>query len=211
MQELLRLPSPAPATQGIAYDGDVLWVTSCETYRVYAVNPSTGAGRDEATAPGEPFGLTVVGDELRVVVGFGNDADDRYIYRFVPGRGFKGERLACPDLSGAHLAFDGDELFLGQAWNKRILALDEHGAVVHEIPLERRPVGMTIVDGTFYVVTTDDEWGNRELTKVDARGETTQATKLASFPYNARGLAYDGSRFWTTDREKNEIVAFIPE
>ena len=68
--------------------------------------------------PGAPFGIAVVGDELAVVIGHGNDDDDRYIYRFVPGHGFKSGRIQCPDLSGVHLAFDGATLFLSQAHNR---------------------------------------------------------------------------------------------
>lgn len=208
MREHLRLPSPAPAPQGVAFDGGTLWMSSVVTHHLYAINAATWAAHDEMKAPGEPYGITVVGDDLYVVIGHGENSDDRYIYRFIPGHGFKSDRTECPDLSGAFLAFDGDELFLSQAWNKKILALDVDGRVVHEIPLTRRPVGMTIVDGCFYLVTSDDDFNNREFTKIDARGETTVVTTLAPFGFPARGLAYDGARFWTTHREANELVAF---
>lgn len=208
--EVRRLPSPAPAPQGIAFDGTSLWIDSVQTHRIYAIHPTTWTARDEGVAPGEPFGITVVGDELRFVLGFGTDGDDRYVYRYVPGHGFK-DRFACPDLSGAYLAYDGDELFLSQAHNKKIIALDENGAAKRDIPLDRRPVGMTIVDGCFYLVTANDDFQDRQLTKIDARGATPVVTTVAAFPFNARGLAYDGERFWTTHRENNEIVAFTTE
>lgn len=207
IEEVRRLPSPAPGPQGIAFDGTTLWIGSLQTHRIYAIDPQTWTARDEGTAPGEPFGITVVGDELRFVIGQGDDADDRYIYRFIPGHGFK-DRVECPELSGAFLAYDGDELFLSQAHNKKILALDDRATIVREIPLDRRPVGMTIVNGCFYLVTTDDEWNHRQLTKIDARQTSPVITPLAGFPFNARGLAYDGTRFWTCARETNEIVAF---
>lgn len=205
--EVRRLPSPGPAPIGVAFDGTSLWVASGETHRIYAVDPATWNARDEGEAPGEPYGCTVVGDELRVVLGFGNDSDDRYIYRFVPGHGFK-DRVACPDLSGAFVAHDGDRLFLSQAHNKKILALDDSGNVVRDIPLERRPVGMTIVDGVFYLVTADDDFANRQLSMLDARGTSPVLSAIAAIPFKARGVAYDGSKFWTTHLEKNEIVAF---
>ena len=161
-----------------------------------------------SAAPGAPFGIAVVGDELAVVIGHGDDDDDRYIYRFVPGQGFKSGRMQCPDLSGVHLAFDGDTLFLSQAHNRKILALDGGGTVLREIGLDRVPVGMTIIDGNFYLITGAKNFKNLELTKVDARGETPRVTSLASIPFVARGLTFDGSRFWTGDRDSNEIVAF---
>ncbi|HEY7979969.1 MAG TPA: hypothetical protein VID19_00680 [Candidatus Eremiobacteraceae bacterium] len=208
INEILRLPSPGPEPLGLAFDGETLWISSREAHRLYAVNPATWTVREEAQVPGAPFGIAVVGIELRVVVGFGEDDNDRYIYRFIPGHGFKSDRLECPDLSGAHVAFDGDALYLSQAHNKKILKLDGHGAVLRDIPLERRPVGMTIVDGIFHLVTGDEEFKNLELTKVDTRGESPRVTSLASIPFRARGLAFDGVRFWTNDRGANETVAF---
>ena len=43
---------------------------------------------------------------------------------------------------------------------------------------------------------------------VDAHVETPEVAVLASVPFDARGLTYDGTRFWTSHRDNNEIVAF---
>ena len=207
ISELLRLPSPAPKPQPIAFDGDAIWIGAWGTQRLYAIDPQKWTVREEAPAPGRPFGMTVIGDELRVLLAI--DDDDRYIYRFVPGHGFKTDgRIACPDLTGSHIAYDGETLFLSQNANKRILAIDASGTVLREIPLTRRPLGMTIVDGCFHLLLGDDENDDVRLTKVDARGENPVASELASVPFDARGLAYDGARFWTNHRDDNEIVAF---
>lgn len=208
IRETLRLPAPGPEPLGLAFDGTTLWIGSREAHRLYALDPANWTVREEAQAPGAPFGIVVVGDELRAVIGHGDDDDDRYMYRFVPGRGFKSERIECPDLSGAHLGFDGDTLFLSQAHNMRILALDGHGTVIRSIELDRVPVGMVIIDGLFYVIACDKDFKNPQLTKVDAHGESPRVTALASIPFAARGLAFDGSRFWTGHRATNEIVAF---
>lgn len=208
IRETLRLPSPAPKPLGLAFDGETLWMASRETHRLYAINPATWAAREETQAPGGPFGMTVVGDELRVIVGHGENDHDRYIYRFVPGHGFKSDRIACPDLTGAHLAFDGDVLFLSQASYRKIVALDAQGNITREIPLQRVPLGMTIVGGRFHLVTSDAEFENLEFNVVDARTETPVVETLATIPFDARGLTYDGSKFWTSHRDNNEIVAF---
>ncbi|MGZ3510124.1 MAG: hypothetical protein ACXWNK_15885 [Vulcanimicrobiaceae bacterium] len=208
ISETLRLPAPGPEPLGLAFQGTTLWIASREAHRLYALDPSTWSVGEEAQAPGAPFGLAVVEDELRAVIGYGDDDDDRYIYRFVPGHGFESDCIECPDLSGVHLAFDGDTLFLSQAHNMRILALDGHGAVIRDIRLDRVPVGMTIIDGFFYLITGDKDFKNLQLTKVDTHGETPLVTSLASIPFAARGLAFDGSRFWTSHRDNNEIVAF---
>jgi hypothetical protein len=206
--EIRRLPSPAPKPLGLVFDGTTLWMASRETHRLYAIDAAAWTARDEGKAPGGPFGMTMVGDELRVVIGLGENEDDRYIYRFVPGHGFKSDRIACPDLTGAHVAFDGDVLFLTQAHYRRILALDAQGGVTREINLDRVPLGMTIVEARFYLVTSDEEFENLQFTAVDARGEVPRISALASIPFDARGLTFDGSRFWTSHRDNNEIVAF---
>ncbi len=207
INELRRLPAPAPKPLGLAVDGKTLWMASRETNRIYAIDIDTWNANDEGVAPGSPFGIAVIGDELRMVLGHGDD-DDRYIHRFIPGHGFKNDKIACPEFTGAHVAFDGDTLFLSQAHNKRILALDAQGSVVHAIDLPRVPLGMVIADRCFYLVTSDEQFENLQLTKVDAHSETPAITELASIPFGARGLAFDGTRFWTSHRDANEIIAF---
>jgi hypothetical protein len=207
ISEILRMPSPAPMPMGLAYDGALLWMTSRGTERLYAIDPKRWTVREEAQLPGKPTGMTILGDELRIVLGFGEN-DDRYIYRYIPGHGIKNERIACPDFTGSNMGYDGDTLFLSQAANSRILALDGQGAVLREIPLPGcRPLGMTISCGYFYVVG-EDEAENLYLHKVDAHGETAVITRVASFPFDARCLAFDGTRFWTSHRDNNQIVAF---
>lgn len=204
--EALRLPSPAPRPQALAFDGDKLWMGSIETDRLYAINPRQWTLIEEDKVPGKPWGMAVVGDELRVVCGVG---DDRVIKRFVPGHGFKsGGSIDCPDATGSQLSYDGSWLYLSQWYNKRILGLDERGNIVRQIDVPHQICGQCYVDGAFYCVTTDDEESSEYfLTKVSANGET-RSEDLARIPFAARALAFDGSRFWTNHREANQIVAF---
>jgi len=207
IDEMLRMPSPAPTPFGLAYDGELLWMASRETDRLYAIEPKNWTVREEAQLPGKPAGIAILGDQLRLILGFDDD-DDRYIYRFIPGHGLKSERLRCPDLTGGHLAYDGDTLFLSQATFSRILALDAQGAVLHPIPLPRVPLGMTIVEGCFYLITSNNDRGDLRITRVEARGNDPIVTDLARVPFDVRSLTYDGSRFWTSHRKNNQIVAF---
>lgn len=210
INEVRRLPSPAPRPQPITFDGDTLWMGSWDTQRLYAIDSHRWTVSQEAPMPGRGFGMTMVGDEIRVVIS--NESDDRSLARFIPGHGFKNDRLALPELSGSHVAFDGDTLYVSQLGLKRIVSIDGNGAVIRTIPLERGAYGMTIVDGCFYLITTDDGEPEEEIrfTKLDARGESPVATDLAIVPFAARALAYDGARFWTCHRDNHEIVAFTP-
>ncbi|HEY9179617.1 MAG TPA: hypothetical protein VIO32_02795, partial [Candidatus Baltobacteraceae bacterium] len=166
--------------------------------------------RDEGEAPGGPFGMTMVGDELLVVIGTGENENDRYICRFIPGHGFKSDRLACPDLTGAQLAFDGETVFLSQAHYRKIVALDAQGRITREIPLDRIPLGMTIARGSFYLITSDAEFENLEFASLDPGEQAPRLVALAGIPFDARGLSYDGAQFWTSHRDDNQIVAFTP-
>lgn len=207
--ELLRLPSPAPRPQALAFDGATLWMGSIETDRLYAIDPQEWTARDEIELPGKPWGMTVTGDELRIVLGEPPD-DDRFIHRYIPGHGFHDDgRIACPDNTGSQLAFDGDRLYLSQWYNKKILTLDEDGRVGSVIALARGICGIVVVGAHIYALTTDDEASlEYVLTRVDARGATPVIEEIARVPFAARALAYDGTRFWTNHRERNEIVAF---
>lgn len=206
--EILRLASPAPKPQALAFDGASLWMGSIATEHLYALDPQRWTIREEAAAPGKPWGMTVLGDELRVICGETTD-DHRFIRRFIPGHGFKSERLACPDDTGSHLSYDGERLYVSQWYNKKLIALDERGETGMTIDAPRGIAGQVIVDGRFYLLTTDDESEDSfVLTRIDARGDRPIVTDLARIDFGARALAYDGERFWTSHREANEIVAF---
>jgi hypothetical protein len=209
VNEALRLPSPAPRPQSIAFDGEKLWMGSIETCRLYAIHPTQWTLIEEEKAPGKPWGMTCVGDELRVICGEGDD-DTRMIRRFVPGHGFKAhDAIGCPDDTGSQLSYDGTWLYVSQWYNKRLLCIDEQGNVLNTIALPRGVCGQTYAGGMFYVLNTDDEESDEYfITRVSANGHGPSCEDLARVPFGARGLAFDGYRFWTNHRENNEIVAF---
>ncbi len=211
VKEAMRLPSPAPRPQSIAFDGEWLWMGSIETSRVYAIDPHQWRVMEEDQAPGKPWGMAVVGDELRVICGEGED-DSRFIRRLVPGHGFKSqETIACPDDTGSQLSYDGVRLYVSQWYNKRILGVDEQGRVVRTIEVPRGICGQCYVDGTLYILTTDDEESDDYfLMKASVNGSAPKFEDVARVPFKARALAYDGARFWTNHRENNQIVAFTP-
>jgi len=211
IEEVRRMPSPAPYPQSLGFDGTALWMGSRETRRMYAIDPNTWRARDEGVAPGTPWGLTIAGDELFVMCG--EDPDDtRVIRKFIPGKGFSmSEKIAAPDDAGSYLGYDGDSLYLVQWYKKRILTLDEHGHVGTIVNAPHQLCGLVITHGCFYCVTTDEEnAGPYWLTRIDARSGGVKATDLAIIPFPARSLAFDGERFWTNHREAHEIVAFAP-
>jgi hypothetical protein len=211
IDELLRIPSPAPAPNGLAVDGDTLWMGSVETDRIYGIDRRQGTVFEEFPAPGTPVGICVLGDELRVVCDEEDGEDThRFIRRYIPGKGFKDrEKVACPDDTGSFLAWDGDTLFLSQRFNQKILAIEEDGRVLREISAPRQITGIVVVLGVFYLATTAGrDSGDFRITKLDARNAIPKSEDLASLPFEPRSLAFDGTRFWTNQRWENAIVAF---
>lgn len=212
IEEIARRPSPAPRPQALAFDGELLWMGSRETSRLYAIDPRSWSVREEAQAPGWPVGMTVVGDELRVVCSE-TEEDHRIIRRFIPGHGFRKEgAIPCPDDTGSFLSYDGDRLYLSQFYNRKIISLDDAGHAGSAISLPHNICGQVIVEGCFYVLGTDDEETDEYfLTRVDARSGDPKIEDVAHVPFKARALAFDGHRFWTNHREQHEIVAFTAE
>jgi sugar lactone lactonase YvrE len=207
--EILRLTAPAPRPQAIAFDGTSVWLGSIARERLYAMDPHTWTVREEIPLPGKPWGMTVVGDELRAILGM-TDEDHRVIHRVAPGHGVhRSGALACPDDTGSHLSYDGDRLYVSQWYNKRIVAIDGDGRPGTVVQLPHEVCGQTIVGGRFYCITTDDETsGEYFLTRVDARGPAPAIEDLAHVRFDARGLAFDGEHFWTNHREAHQTVAF---
>jgi hypothetical protein len=206
--EVRRMPSPAPRPQSLAFDGETLWMGSLETCRIYGIDPLHWTVREEMQAPGKPYGMTVIGDELRVLLSEGEE-DHRVIRKFVPGHGFKSEAIACPDDTGSQLSYDGDRLYVSQWYNKRIISLDESGNVGTTVQAPHGICGQVVFGGFFYVLGTDDEESDEYfLTRIDARNGAPKADDVARVNFQGRALAFDGSRFWSNHREKHEIVAF---
>ncbi len=207
IQERDRHPAPGPRNIGIAAHEDRIWVGSVEEARIFEMNRANWANHSSADVPGEPIGMTANGEELLVVVGQG-DEDDRYIVRFVPARGFFDKR-PCPEFTGSHLAVDGSgALFLSQAHNRRIVQLDSEARIVRTIELPRIPVGMTLVDDRFYLVTTDNvDTDEGYLGRIGMQSGAAYED-LARIPFKVRGLAYDATAFWTNDRGAQQVVVF---
>ncbi|HZY98493.1 MAG TPA: hypothetical protein VFE36_02885 [Candidatus Baltobacteraceae bacterium] len=207
IQELTRRPSPAPRIQPLALHEGLLWMGSWDTHHIYGVDPQTWTVKEDVAAPGQPFGIAPLDGALHVVVSLGGDDDDRYLFRFDPGSGFDlGSETPCPDMTGSHLASDGRQLFLGQMHNRRIVTLDAKAQITSEIPLPTSCGGFGFgPDGTLYMIAADDDFEKLEIGTLDRSGKFDV---LAPIDFGARSLVYDGSAWFTSDREAGFIVSF---
>ena len=209
IEELKRLASPAPKPTSLAWDGSTLWMGSRETKRIYGINPTKWTVTWESAAPGTPYGMTVVENELRVLCGETAD-DHRVIRRCIPMHGFDGKfGIPCPDDTGSQLGYDGRRLHVSQWYARKVLTLGDEGQVERAIHVPHGICGQVFVGTSIYLVTTDEEEkGDYWITRVDLRPATPAIEDLARIPFAARALAFDGSRFWTNHREQDQIVSF---
>lgn len=204
-----RFASPTVTPQALAWHGGKLWMGSRDERRVYAIEPRTWKVTEELEAPGIPWAAVSVGDSLRFTIGEGAE-DDRYIWRFVPGRGFSEEgKIACPDFTGSYVSFDGAHLYLSQWYKGRVLQLDDRGDVLRTIEVGEEICGHTFRDGMLYVIRGTEQNGEHwRIVRVDPREETPQIEELARVPFASRSLTWDGERFWSNFRANNETIAF---
>jgi hypothetical protein len=208
INERRRLPSPAITPQALAARNGVLWMGSRDLRRVYQIDVATWTVVQETEAPGIPWAAVSAGDLLRFTIGEGPD-DDRYLRTYDPVRGFGEDRIACPELTGSYLSFDGAYLYLSQWYKRRILKLDATGNILRVIDVGAEICGHVFVDGTIYVLrgveTPNEDW---RIARLDPREETPEVTDLAAVPFACRSLTFDGTNFWTNHRAANEIVSF---
>lgn len=204
-----RHRSPAVTPQALAWHDGMLWLGSRDLRRIYQIDPRSWEVREELEAPGIPWAAVSAGDHLRFTLGEG-EADDRYIWRFVPGQGFdSSSRFACPEFTGSYLSYDGEHLYLSQWYKQRILQLDGNGDPIRAIDVGAEICGHAFVDGVIYVLrgreAPNEEWS---IARLDPREEAPAVTDLARIPFASRSLSHDGEKFWSNHRAANETISF---
>ncbi len=205
IEEILRMPSPAPRPQALACAGEQLWMGSWETERIYGIDRAHFTVFEERPAPGKPVSLCSVGEELRGIVSEGGDEDHRFIRRYIPGHGFKEhDKIPCPDDTGSFLAYDGMSLWLSQRYNKRILLIDANANIKREIVADGQILGMCYANGELYTSLWFGKDGGPKIGRVNG----DRVDVVASLPYAAVSLAYDGHRFWCNEPKSTSIIAF---
>ena len=207
--ELRRLSSPAVTPQALAWHGDALWMGSRDLRRVYAIDVEKWSVLQETEAPGIPWAAVSSGDDLRFTIGEGEE-DDRYLRRYIPESGFtEADRIACPELTGSYLSYDGSHLYLSQWYKHRILKLDVTGNILQVFDVGAEICGHVFVDGLIHLLRgreqPNEDW---RIARFDPRATTAQVEDLARVPFQCRSLTFDGAHFWTNHRVAHEIVSF---
>jgi len=204
-----RFPSPAPAPQALAWQGNKLWMGSRDLRRIYAIDSKNWKVLEEKEPPGIPWAAVATNGTICFTIGEGPD-DDRYIRRFVPEIGFsQQDKIACPEFTGSYLSYDGQNLYLSQWYKHRIVNLDTSGDISRVINIGAEVSGHAFVDGMIYVLRGTERNGESwTIARLNPREEKPEVTDIAVVPFACRSLTFDGERFWANHRAANEIVSF---
>jgi len=207
IKERKRFRSPTVTPQALAWDGKQMWMSSRDLGFLYKIDIERSKILEEIDPPGIVWAAVFTNDGWRLTIGKGLN-DDRYVYRY-DGNGRFEKLFSCPDLTGSYVSFDGENLYLSQWYEKRILKYDQNGKITREINVGAEICGHTFVDGMIYVLRgvekPNEDW---RIARLDLREETSEVHDLAVVPFAARSLTFDGENFWSNYRAANETVAF---
>jgi hypothetical protein len=211
-----RHTSPTVTPQALAWDGKQLWMSSRDLGTLFRVDPDDWKVGEDLDPPGTVWAAVSTNDGWRFTIGKGLN-DDRYVYRYDSEKGFR-RMFACPEFTGSYLSFDGNHLYLSQWYKGLILKLDQQGNVLREIDVGEEICGHTFVDGMIYVLRgrenknmpdKAEEW---RIARLSPREEKPRVHDLASIPFAARSLTFDGDKFWSNHRAADETISFcVPD
>jgi hypothetical protein len=207
IKEQKRFPSPAVTPQALAWDGQRLWMSSRDLGTLCKIDKDTWKTIGEIDPPGVVWAAVATNGAMHFTVGKGLN-DDRYVYHYDSKNGFA-KLFACPDFAGSYLSFDGENLYLSQWYEKRILKYDKKSNGIRKIDIGAEICGHTFVDGIIYVLRgvekPNEDW---RIARLDPREETPEIKDLAVVPFACRSLTFDGEHFWTNYRAGNETISF---
>ncbi|MEO5717373.1 MAG: hypothetical protein ABIR29_02250 [Chthoniobacterales bacterium] len=212
ISEKSRQAAPCVTPQALAWDGTQLWVSSRDLGLFYRTEREELKVVEEIDPPGVVWSAVMTDDGWRLTIGKGLN-DDRYVYRYSTADGFA-KLFACPEFTGSYLSFDGEHLYLSQWYKGDVHQVDDRGNIARTINVGAEVCGHTCVDGKLYVLRgqeNKDVPGKAEewcLARLDLAEKNPTIEDLASVPFAARSLTYDGENFWSNHRAANETVSF---
>jgi hypothetical protein len=207
IKEKRRFRSPAVTPQALAWDGRAIWMSSRDLGTLYKIDIEKWEVANEFDPPGIVWAAVAANEMMHFTIGKGLN-DDRYVYRYDVKNGFT-KLFACPDFTGSYLSCDGEDLYLSQWYEKRILRYDAKGNIVRKIDIGAEISGHTFVDGMIYVLRgmekPNEDW---RIARLDPREEKPDVKDLAVVPFASRSLTFDGEYFWSNHRAKDTIISF---
>jgi len=200
----------APASiMGLAYDGQHLFAAGFDTYRIYALEPASGAVLWDIPAPGNrPEALTFDGLYLWCQSEFLN----RYsIVKIDSSTGDVLESFAVPGDDGNGLAWLTPSLYLNDTFDDRIYEIDPAtGLVLNSIIFPESSSG---VGGGITFIGEDLYWSDYSTGAIYIL-DPSDGKVLGTFDsgiLHIEAMTYAAGKLFISDGHGQKIHVFVPE
>lgn len=214
---VVTFPTPGPSPQGLAWDGENLWITDDSTNLIYKIEPSTGRTLMVFPSPSsKPQGLTWDGNNLilsenqnRKIYKLKNSGNELFeIISSINAPVFSSHKSFNGQIGG--VAWDGKYLWSSYfaGWSSKIVKIDPNNGNI---------------DDSFFCYADYIVFDGRYLWNVAKGGRhkgviskrEIQTNKRLAFiltpGYDPAGLAFDGTYFWHADRVEKLIYKILIE
>ena len=206
-------PNQSGSLDELAYDGQNLWVTGYNEYRIHLISGEDGnLLRSIPTTVQRPYGLAYDGHSLWVL-----DVDNLQILKLDPKDGevlksiptpgdsresfpgglcWDGQHLWTGDRKGPEASYLGDSLFM----------IDTTGLVIKAYPAKGRfNTGLAYSGGHLW--STDN--ASRRIYRVDPRSYTNLDTLVAPGGAFPNGLTIGDEYLWVANNDKDSIYQVV--
>lgn len=212
---MLGFPSPGPSPEGLAWDGEFLWVVDSEIHQLDQMEVTWGEVMASFSIPvAKPKGVAWSNAHLWVV-----DEETSMIYQIDPTDGSVVSEIPAPEQTAEgpwsieDLTWDGKYLWCGvfAGWCSSFNRIDpEDGTIVLSFFPECFPRGMSS-DGNYLWTIC---YNGKDLpSKVDRRTISEELEEMVKSRVflgdvivdDPTGLAFDGESLWIADRATRRI------
>jgi len=213
---VLTIASPGPSPQGLAWDGEYLWVADDSTNTIYKLDPSDGnVVACIPTGGASPRGLAWDGGHL-----WNADDSSHLLYGTDPATGRAVSVVRTPVMETKRgtsllggLAWDGRHLWSGfiAGWSSRMNRTDTcDGSVNRFIFTKGVPSGLAS-DGMHIWNATHNGGIRLGLIYKYKLSDGLYVSHFDAPGYYPVGLAFDGQYLWCVDRETKQIYRIVVE
>jgi sugar lactone lactonase YvrE len=207
---LQQFAAPGDSPQGLAWDGQHLWLIDAKSKRLYQLDPVNGKVLSSTDAPGaRPMALAWDGQQLWTV-----DQAERKLYRVDASVGQAQPAFDAPQLEFrgqpaplGGMTFDGQHLWIGTVagWSSRMNQIDPaDGSVTKWYFSKGYPRALTC-DG-IHLWSASDSGGIRSGILYQYHLSDGVCVSQMDAPGNSPvGLAHDGRHLWYLDGETRNV------
>jgi len=205
------IPAPGPSPQGLALDGEDVWVADDSTKMIYKVGSYNGIVENSFNAPGPaPKGLTFDSTNL-----WSLDDSLRKIFKLNRETGLVIDALNFPaevnylsteGFSFFGLTWDGEFLYINfdAGWSSQIVRMSVNGDSVSSFCSTRGNSKDLTFDGKYFWNCIDKEGAGKGMVdRYDLNGMRLDYFDTPA--YYPTGITYDGKYYWIADQGTDSL------